>query len=49
MKITFINKYLMGKIRIFTDGSSLNNNTKDNRSGGIGVFFCNYLKISKSK
>lgn len=29
----------MGKIKIFTDGSSLNNNTKNNRSGGIGVFF----------
>ena len=29
----------MGKIKIFTDGSSLNNNNKENRSGGIGVFF----------
>ena len=29
----------MKKIKIFTDGSSLNNNKSDNRSGGIGVFF----------
>ena len=29
----------MKKIKIFTDGSSLNNNKSSNRSGGIGVFF----------
>lgn len=29
----------MKKIKIFTDGSSLNNNKIKNRSGGIGVFF----------
>ena len=29
----------MKKIKIFTDGSSLNNNKYSNRSGGIGVYF----------
>ena len=29
----------MGKLKIFTDGSSLNNQKSGNRKGGVGVFF----------
>ena len=29
----------MNTINIFTDGSTLNNQVKGNRCGGVGVFF----------